>query len=109
MTVTQYFVTHQGEDPLPALFQVGADGYLHFGFAAKSKDEISLSELLESEREFIGYVMEGFVRFFIHAKPTQSGLQLSITATGGNRDAHLSWLVEHQFKANGCIASRVAA
>jgi hypothetical protein len=109
MGTIKYLVTHKDGDPLPLLFEAGADGRLHFGFAGTSRDEITFAQLLQSESEFVGYVMEGFVRYSVTATRMPEWLILAITSAGNARDPYLALLVEHQFKASGCNASKFAA
>ena len=90
------------------LFQPCDDGRIGFGIAGWSADAASISDLLSGEIRFRGYIMEGFVPYFLSAKETPEGLRVNLRLTGSNRDEHVYWFVEKHIAENGCNFVRVA-
>ncbi|WP_442498736.1 hypothetical protein [Methylobacter sp. sgz302048] len=100
-TITYAIRCDEGQ-PLSSLFSTDEKGHLAFGIAGWSKEPAAGHQLLIEEVEFRGYIMEGFIRFFVSAEETPGGLRLVIRKNGSNRDAHLDWFVERSLDALGC-------
>ena len=76
----------QGEfaDLLPRLFGL-EDGHLRFG-PARSRDPAQTQDALSNWRMFDDYMMEGFVRYSLRARPHPRGLLLEIQLAGTRLD-----------------------
>jgi len=94
--------------PIEKLFHSCDDGRLGFGIAGWSADAASISDLLAGEIRFRGYIMEGFVPYFLSIEENSEGMRVKLRLTGGNRDEHVSWFVEKHIADSGCDFVRVA-
>lgn len=103
--IASYLITSNG-DPLHDLFQLTESGLLSFGLSGQSKLQATPEDILVREVEIRDYVMEGFITYFVSAKRQGASLLLSIRKTGGNRDQHLSWAIEHHIHSQGCTATQ---
>jgi hypothetical protein len=71
-------------DLLPRLFGL-EDGHLQFG-PARSRDPAETQDALSNWCMFDDYVMEGFVRYSLRARPHSRGLLLEIQLAGTRLD-----------------------
>jgi hypothetical protein len=65
METITYVITCDEGQPLSRLFPTDEKGHLAFGIAGWSKEPSAAHQLLTEEVEFRGYIMEGFIRYFV--------------------------------------------
>ena len=109
MKTVTYTVKCKSGNTLSELFQNEKNWHLSFGIAGWSKDPVPIDELLEGKVAFVGYVMEGFIKYFVTAQECSEGLRLLIMKTGSNRDEHLDWFIEQHLAALDCVVTKGVA
>jgi uncharacterized FAD-dependent dehydrogenase len=86
---------------IKSLFTTNGEGYLNFGLTGKSTKQSEISDLKNNFVEFRDYIMEGFVKYEIQAKPKEHGLELEVKLLGTNRDEYVMHQVRHYLKLAG--------
>jgi hypothetical protein len=87
---------------LQGLFRLEQDGHVRFG-PARSCDPLASLEALSDWRMFEDYVMEGFVRYALRARPHAQGLRLDVQFTGTNRDRFVGPFVRDYVRWAGFV------
>ncbi len=103
---TAFHVAGDPETLLATLFPIDGDGFIRFGFSARSRGPSDRSDLLDGSVEIVDYLMEGFVTYLLSVERASDGIRLIVRKTGTNRDEHVDWFVEKYITSQGLAVTK---